>query len=137
REFRRFAFYDESISEASIGDMQYGNRKDSLEKIFLRSIEEGEKRCRQNPQDKDFMNDVGYQLLYKDHIKEAISVFKLNVEANPDYANGYDSLAEGFLYDQDFKHAAENYKKAYQIEPMLNSLICYELLTAETLYKGK
>src|SRR6185295_174989 len=42
------------------------------------------------------MNSLGYWLLGKKRGKEAIEVFKLNVEDFPSSANAYDSLGEAF-----------------------------------------
>jgi len=42
-------------------------------------------------------NLLGYQLLQEGNAKDAIEVFKLNVEAYPASANTYDSLSDGYL----------------------------------------
>src|ERR1044072_5179883 len=43
------------------------------------------------------LNRLGYQLLRSGHPKEAIEIFKLNVEAYPQGFNTYDSLAEAYM----------------------------------------
>jgi tetratricopeptide (TPR) repeat protein len=63
------------------------------------------------------LNAMGYRLLAKDQVREAIEVFKLNVEAYPTSANVYDSLAEAYLAQGDKERAIENYKKALELDP--------------------
>jgi tetratricopeptide (TPR) repeat protein len=42
-------------------------------------------------------NQLGYQLLQDGNAKDAVEVFKMNVEAYPTSANTYDSLSDGYL----------------------------------------
>jgi len=63
------------------------------------------------------INTVGYQLLQSGKEKEAIAVFKLNVEAFPKSGNAYDSLGEAYLKDGNKKLAIINYKKAVELDP--------------------
>ena len=42
-------------------------------------------------------NQLGYQLLQDGNAKDAVEVFKMNVEAYPASANTYDSLSDGYL----------------------------------------
>jgi hypothetical protein len=58
------------------------------------------------------LNGWGYRLLHEKRYKEAIAVFKLNVEAYPRSANVYDSLAEAYMSSGDNQSAIENYKTA-------------------------
>jgi FKBP-type peptidyl-prolyl cis-trans isomerase len=67
------------------------------------------------------MNALGYRLLMNRQVKEAIEIFKLNVEAYPMNANVYDSLAEAYLASGDRQAAIENYKKALAIDPQMES----------------
>ena len=67
------------------------------------------------------LNGLGYRLLAANKINDAIAVFKLNVEAYPNSANVYDSLAEAFLATGDRLAAIENYKKALSINPQMES----------------
>jgi tetratricopeptide (TPR) repeat protein len=46
---------------------------------------------------------------------------KLNVEAYPQSANVYDSLAEAYLLSGDKEKAIENYRKALAIDPTMES----------------
>lgn len=62
-------------------------------------------------------NTLGYKFLYGKKVKEAITVFKLNVDAYPDSWNTYDSLAEGFLVAGKFDKAKKLYKKSIAMNP--------------------
>jgi Beta-lactamase/Tetratricopeptide repeat len=63
------------------------------------------------------LNRLGYQLLRSGKVKEAIEVFKLNVEAYPKGANTYDSLAEAYMINNDRDLAIQNYKKSLELNP--------------------
>jgi CubicO group peptidase (beta-lactamase class C family) len=63
------------------------------------------------------MNSAGYQFLQTGKIKEAIEIFKLNVEAFPQSGNAYDSLGEAYLKNGDKKLAIINYKKSVELDP--------------------
>lgn len=43
------------------------------------------------------LNMLGYQLLARDRITDAIAIFELNVEAFPSESDTYDSLGEGYM----------------------------------------
>jgi predicted alpha/beta superfamily hydrolase len=45
------------------------------------------------------LNDLGYASLEQGKIREAIALFQSNVEANPNSATAYDSLAQAFVKD--------------------------------------
>jgi tetratricopeptide (TPR) repeat protein len=49
--------------------------------------------------------------------KDAIEIFKLNVETFPKSANPYDSLGEAYLADNQKDLALLNYKKAVELDP--------------------
>lgn len=63
------------------------------------------------------INRVGYQLLQSGKKKEAIEVFKINVETFPKSGNVYDSLGEAYLADGDKKLAIANYSKSVELDP--------------------
>lgn len=63
------------------------------------------------------LNDLGYHLLAKQKVKEAIEIFKLNVEAFPDAFNTYDSLGEAYMINGDKELAIQNYKKSLELNP--------------------
>ena len=56
------------------------------------------------PEDKFYFdeaefNQLGYQLMGQNKVKEAIEIFKMNVEMYPESWNVYDSLGEGYMND--------------------------------------
>ena len=63
------------------------------------------------------MNNAGYELLQAGKVKEAIEVFKLNVNAFPKSANVYDSLGEAYMKDGNKELAIENYKISLELNP--------------------
>jgi tetratricopeptide (TPR) repeat protein len=62
-------------------------------------------------------NALGYRLMGAGKIKDAIEIFKLNVELYPESANGYDSLAEAYMNSGDGEKAVKNYKKSLELNP--------------------
>ncbi len=63
------------------------------------------------------LNTLGYQLLGGNRPKDAIEIFKLNVEMFPASANPYDSLGEAYLKDGQKDLALVNYKKSVELNP--------------------
>jgi Tfp pilus assembly protein PilF len=63
------------------------------------------------------MNRLGYDLMGARKLKDAIEVFKLNVEDHPQSANVYDSLAEGYLKDGNKVLAIKNYQRSIELNP--------------------
>lgn len=63
------------------------------------------------------LNELGYDLLGQRKVKEAIEVFKLNVELFPQAANTYDSLGEAYMLNGDKELAIENYKRSLELDP--------------------
>lgn len=63
------------------------------------------------------LNMLGYHLLKKNKPKDAIEIFKLNVDAFPKSSNTYDSLGEAYLNDGNREMALVNYKKAVELDP--------------------
>ncbi len=65
----------------------------------------------------DSLNNMGYILLRNSRFSEAIKVFALNVKENPQSANAFDSLGEGYFSIKNYALALENYKKSLQLNP--------------------
>ncbi len=63
------------------------------------------------------LNTLGYRLLQGGSTKDAIEVFKLNVEMFPASSNPYDSLGEAFAVAGEKELAIKNYKRAIEIDP--------------------
>lgn len=66
------------------------------------------------------LNNLGYQMLAAKDYKRAVKYFKMNVENNPEVANGYDSLGDGYKALGDKENAIKNYKKALTLNPPAN-----------------
>jgi|GEM_PF-3952196 len=62
-------------------------------------------------------------IIQMEKVKEAIKIFKLNIEIHPQYANGYDSLGEAYMIDGNKALAIKNYKKALELTPNTQSAI--------------
>jgi tetratricopeptide (TPR) repeat protein len=66
-------------------------------------------------------NALGYRLKGAGKIKDAIEIFKLNVELCPESANAYNSLAEAYMSSGDSKKAIRNYQKSLELNPDNNN----------------
>jgi hypothetical protein len=67
------------------------------------------------------MNMLGYEYLQSKKLKEAIEVFKLNVEAFPESFNAHDSLGEAYAAAGEKELAIKNYEKSLQLNPKSQS----------------
>jgi len=63
------------------------------------------------------LNNVGYRLLSLERVKDAIEIFKLNMEVYPDVFNPYDSLGEAYMADGQKELAIKNYRKSVELNP--------------------
>lgn len=63
------------------------------------------------------LNAIGYYLLGKGRVDEAITIFALNVEEYPEAFNTYDSLAEGYMIRGDRELAIRNYQQSLALNP--------------------
>jgi tetratricopeptide (TPR) repeat protein len=67
---------------------------------------------------KSEMNSLGYYFLNtRKDVGAAVAVFRLNVEAFPDYANAYDSLGEAYMVKGDKELAIRNYQRSLELNP--------------------
>ncbi len=62
------------------------------------------------------LNSLGYRLLSNGNKQEAIEVFKLNIELHPNYANGYDSLGEAYMKNNEIENALASYRKSLELD---------------------
>jgi CubicO group peptidase (beta-lactamase class C family) len=69
------------------------------------------------------LNALGYRLMQAGKMKEALELFKLNVEAYPQGFNTYDSLAEAYLNMNQRELAITNYKKSVELNPKNTSAV--------------
>ncbi len=95
--------------------------KTAAEKDVASVIAEYRKLKAENSATMDFseneLNALGYQLMGMKRTKDAIEIFKLNVEMFPAASNPYDSLGEAYLADGQKELALANYKKAAELDP--------------------
>jgi len=63
------------------------------------------------------LNNLGYQLINQKQYKKGIAIFEANVKEFPESANVYDSLAEAYLYVDQYDKAIGNYKKSLKFNP--------------------
>ncbi len=78
------------------------------------------------------LNSLGYRLLGMKKLREAIEVFKLNVEAYPQSANAYDSLGEAYMTSGDKEFAIRNYQRAVELDPQnINAVEMLKKLRAQ------
>jgi CubicO group peptidase (beta-lactamase class C family) len=63
------------------------------------------------------MNSLGYEYLAERKLKEAIAVFKLNVDTYPKSSNVYDSLGEAYAAAGEKELAIKNYEKSVELDP--------------------
>jgi tetratricopeptide (TPR) repeat protein len=64
------------------------------------------------------LNTLGLRLSFNSKkIEQGVNVFLLALHLYPKSANLYDSLAEAYLYNKDFKNAISNYKKSLELNP--------------------
>ena len=95
--------------------------KIATEKDVASAVAEYRKLKAQNSPTFDFseteLNTLGYQLLGLKRMKDAIEIFKLNVEMFPKSANVHDTLGEAYLASDQRDLALANYKKAVELDP--------------------
>ncbi len=95
-----------------------------LRTILARGVAEALSVYRQrraaNPQaafSESQINRLGYDLIGASRVKDAIEVFKLNVEDFPQSSNVYDSLGEAYLLDGNKELAIKNYQRSVELDP--------------------
>jgi CubicO group peptidase (beta-lactamase class C family) len=67
--------------------------------------------------DENDLNTMGYKLMNKKKLDDAIKIFELNTQMFPSSANAYDSLGEAYYAKGDFPLALFNYKKSLTLDP--------------------
>jgi len=61
------------------------------------------------------MNRLGYAYLTRGQVKDAVALFRLNIEAYPQSFNVYDSYAEALMADQQYELAVQNYTRSVEL----------------------
>ncbi|TFG94433.1 MAG: hypothetical protein E4H13_14885, partial [Calditrichales bacterium] len=74
-----------------------------------------------SPEDYNFsevqLNILGYNLLASERVREAIEIFKLNVQVFPLSSNTYDSLGEAYMAADEKNAAIVNFEKSIELNP--------------------
>lgn len=63
------------------------------------------------------MNEVGYKLMTAEKLNEAIEIFKMNTQLNPQAWNTFDSLGEAYAKAGNKKMAIQSYEKSIELNP--------------------
>lgn len=63
------------------------------------------------------MNSLGYRYLGRHQVKEALALFRVNVEAFPEAFNVYDSFGEALMADRQYARAVQNYERSLELNP--------------------
>ena len=63
------------------------------------------------------INRLGYRMLERKRVNEAVAVFKLNTARYPKSGNAYDSLGEAYLEAGQKELARENYRQSLALDP--------------------
>lgn len=69
------------------------------------------------PSLESYLNEIGYEFMYKDNIESAIHIFKMNVKLFPNSYNVYDSLGDAYYNVNEKYLALLNYTKALELYP--------------------
>ncbi|WP_379694112.1 serine hydrolase [Flavobacterium sp. HJSW_4] len=62
-------------------------------------------------------NSIGYILIRNDRLHDAVKVFELNVQENPNSADAFDSLGEGYFIAGKYEISKKNYLKSLEFNP--------------------
>ena len=63
------------------------------------------------------LNKLGYRLLQRGRVDDAVEIFRLNLSAHPNSGAAFDSLAEAYAKAGNRRAAIENARKSLQVEP--------------------
>lgn len=67
--------------------------------------------------DENELNQLGYKLIEKEKLEEAIKIFQLLISEFPNSANPYDSMGEAYYLNGNNDLALFNYKKSLELNP--------------------
>jgi CubicO group peptidase (beta-lactamase class C family) len=63
------------------------------------------------------VNQVGYMLMGRKKMEDALLLFRKNVELHPDSWNAYDSLGEAYMKNGDKEPAVKSYRRSVELNP--------------------
>lgn len=70
-----------------------------------------------NFSDENELNQLGYDLIKKGQIEEAISIFTLLISEFPNSSNAFDSMGESYFLNDQFELSKINYQKSLELNP--------------------
>jgi C-terminal processing protease CtpA/Prc len=114
---------DESASAAAARFDLVEILEELLESDEFPAVRQRFDRLRQdaNPEqchaDRDEINALGYRMLRRDRVDDAVGVFQIYVELKPHDANAYDSLGEAYMVRGDTELAIANYERSLELDP--------------------
>lgn len=109
---RLFFFQHKNLASEMIKRMGVDSLSTALSRIRELRSEDGDIYV-----DEASINSIGYQLLSMENYRQAIEVFRLNVEVFPLSFNVYDSYAEALMKSGDMENAKVNYEKSLALNP--------------------
>jgi CubicO group peptidase (beta-lactamase class C family) len=71
------------------------------------------------------INSLGYRLLRKKRLGDAVCILQLNTELHPQSANAWDSLAEAYMNSGDKPQAIEFYEKSLTLNPKNDNAVVH------------
>ena len=63
------------------------------------------------------MNRTGYARLGQGGVNEALTLFRMNIEAYPESFNVYDSYGEALMAHRQYELALKNYTRSVELNP--------------------
>jgi tetratricopeptide (TPR) repeat protein len=63
------------------------------------------------------LNGLGYALLHKKRVRDAVAIFELNVREYPDAWNPHDSLGDAYAAAGDTAAAVRSYRRSLELNP--------------------
>lgn len=91
--------------------------EDGIEKVKEVYYTEQQKEQKDYTFDNGDMDDFGYWLLDRNHLKEALEIFTFNTELEPEHAGWVDSVGDAYRKMDSTNLAIECYKKALEMKP--------------------
>jgi len=85
---------------------------------FYKAVSSPENKFTQYRLPEEYLIGIGYQLLSRNKVNEAIDLFSFVVEEYPNSANAYDSLGEAYMTAGNKELAIQHYKKSLELNPV-------------------
>ena len=103
----------EAIHHSYVLETLINSSKEKEAKRYYQKLE----KSRISPFLEAVMNELGYIFLRQNKVNEAILVFMLNTEGNPNSSNAFDSLGEALLKADKKIEGIKAYKKSLELDP--------------------